>query len=89
LLGFAWSYSSESGLFNGLRRKKYEKFPSPFASPPAVAEARPSISRVGKRISRILIFAKKLLQEFAGAAAPDPGSSDFRLVARKSRWRRG
>jgi hypothetical protein len=29
LLGFAWFYSSESGLFNGLRRKK-QKNPQPF-----------------------------------------------------------
>jgi hypothetical protein len=30
ILGFAWFYSSDSGLFNGLRRKKYKKsFPLP------------------------------------------------------------
>src|SRR5208282_3876462 len=29
LLGFIWFYSSESGLLNGLRRKKINKFLSP------------------------------------------------------------
>jgi hypothetical protein len=39
LLGFAWFYSSESGLFNVLRQKN-KKFLSPFSLPPGVSQAR-------------------------------------------------
>ena len=33
MLGFAWFYSSESGLFNGLRTKKIKKSFPPEALP--------------------------------------------------------
>jgi hypothetical protein len=40
LLGFIWSYSSELGHFNGLRRIQIEKFPSPAAWPPPSRKTR-------------------------------------------------
>src|SRR5271168_3445951 len=62
-LGFAWFYSSESGLFNGLRRKKIK---NPFSSILAHRRIASAFFRpVGIGIARVLIFAKNLLRKIA------------------------
>jgi hypothetical protein len=85
LLGFAWLYSSESGLFNGLRRIQTKKSGlvsgtvqnvASLSSPPGAAQAASPVWQAGRLIARISIFRKKTSGKIHGGGSP-PGADDF------------
>jgi hypothetical protein len=57
-LGFAWFYSSDSGLFNGLRRKKQKKSSLSFLSVPRRIARREFDPRADKGIAQPSDFRK-------------------------------
>src|SRR5271170_7383311 len=64
MLGFAWFYSSESGLFNGLRRKQIEKILSPHSPPRGSFPESRLNPATGHGYSTDLDFRKENAQTF-------------------------
>jgi hypothetical protein len=77
LLGLAWFYSSESGLFNGLQPIQIKKFLAPLSPPAGAQRAAHSIRRVGKGIAHNLIFAKQMRKLSVRPTLDDFASVNF------------
>jgi hypothetical protein len=77
LLGFAWFYSSESGLINGLSRFPNKNFLLAFLLPAERLARRPVRAGDLAKVTRFLIFAEELLrQNFLSHAAVSPASNE-------------